>query len=87
MFANTGTPQIRLFLQSNLNKNCFLPKTHPLVLIVLIDCAAGLKQLIGGWCQNSNILRVSQTETPLENVIYFKVDVFQEQLKKIFANM
>jgi len=29
------------------------------LLLPLIGCAAGLKQLIGRWCQNSNFLLVS----------------------------
>ena len=34
-------------LHVNLNKKRFLPKTHPLLLIVLIGCAAGSKLMIG----------------------------------------
>ena len=41
-------------LQSNLNKKSFLPKTCPLLLIVVIGCPAESKQLlISRWCQNS----------------------------------
>ena len=46
-------------IQANLNKKSFPLKTRPPLLIVLIGCAAGLKQLIGRSCQNSNLLQVS----------------------------
>ena len=48
-------------LQSNLNKNIFLPKTRLPPLILLIGCAAGLKRLIGRWCQNCFFNRYSCT--------------------------
>jgi hypothetical protein len=48
-------PNTTSLLQANLNKKISKLKTRPLLLIVLIGCAAGSKQLIGLWCQNSNI--------------------------------
>ena len=56
-FVNSKSLRIihwALMIQANLNKKSFPLKTHPPLLIVLIGCAAGLKQLIGRWCQNSN---------------------------------
>ena len=59
-------PLVRSSVESNLNKKSFPPKTHPPLLIVLIGCAAGWKQLNGWLYQKSNISSSDLTKTTVK---------------------